>query len=205
MKQKKSIFKNKLFSGLIVILLLILLPIILVQVFTQQDIRQRAAEGDKPNIIIILTDDQRWDLLEKMPQVRQKLQGNGVTFTNSFAATPWCCPGRASILTGLYAHNHGVWTNHAPNGGFQKFKQSDDQTIAVWLKREGYNTGYFGKYLNEYDGKEYIPPGWNEWFAAGNNVDYFRSVINVNGDYKTFQGEYLTDLLTEKAINFIKN
>jgi predicted AlkP superfamily pyrophosphatase or phosphodiesterase len=67
-----------------------------------------AAQGQRPNIILIVTDDQRADFLKYMPTVRTRLAANGVTFTNAFAETPACCPSRASILTGQYTHNHEV-------------------------------------------------------------------------------------------------
>ena len=72
----------------------------------------------------------------------------GVTFEHAFASVPECCPSRASLLTGQYAHNHGVTSNEPPEGGFNAF--ADESTLPVWLEDAGYRTGYVGKYLNGY-------------------------------------------------------
>ena len=62
--------------------------------------RSPAAAARKPNIVLVMTDDQRWDSLWAMPAVRRMLAGRGVTFSNGFVVNPLCCPSRASILTG---------------------------------------------------------------------------------------------------------
>ena len=116
-----------------------------------------------PNIVLINTDDMRLDSLSAMPIVRRLLVDHGVTFTNAFVTTSLCCPSRASMLTGTYAHTHGVWGNAPPLGGFSGFH--DHSTIATWLHAAGYRTGLFGKYLNKYENTRYIPPGWDRWVA----------------------------------------
>jgi N-acetylglucosamine-6-sulfatase len=123
------------------------------------------ARTNRPNIILILTDDQRWDTLWSMPNVQRLLVHHGVTFTNSFVSDSLCCPSRASILTGNYAHTTRVWDNHPPNGGAPAFRRAGDErsTLATWLHADGYDTGLFGKYLNSYGGG--VPPGWDRWVA----------------------------------------
>src|SRR5262249_27028287 len=113
------------------------------------------AEPLQPNIILILTDDQRADTTtsEFMPKLNDELLSAGVNFPNGFASNPVCCPSRSTILTGQYAHTHGVLTNDQgdpqhPTGGAWAF--SDGSTVATWLQTAGYHTGLFGKYLNEY-------------------------------------------------------
>jgi hypothetical protein len=110
-----------------------------------------------PNIVLILTDDQRADTLRFMPNVQRLLVRNGISFTNGYVVNPVCCPSRASILTGDYSHTTMVYTNHPgrPFGGFPAF--DDDSTIGTWLHNDGYHTGLFGKYLNGY-GNQYVPP-----------------------------------------------
>ena len=71
----------------------------------------------RPNIVLIVTDDQRRDTLRYMPSVQRNLRGAGVTFSIATAETPLCCPSRASILTGKYTDNHGIWFNGLPDGG----------------------------------------------------------------------------------------
>jgi arylsulfatase A-like enzyme len=130
------------------------------------------ATTKRPNIIVILTDDQRWDTLWSMPNVRRLLMHHGVTFANSFVSNPLCCPSRATILTGNYAHTTRVYDNHPPHGGAPVFKAHGDErsTIATWLKADGYDTGLFGKYLNSYTGG--VPPGWDRWVAFDYEPDY---------------------------------
>ena len=73
--------------------------------------RRRAADVSRPNIVVILSDDQRWDANSQMKNVQRLLAKHGVTFTNAFVTTSECCPSRASILTGRYSHNTGVLQN----------------------------------------------------------------------------------------------
>lgn len=96
-------------------------------------------KDERPNFLIIVSDDQRFDTMEYMPNTQQLIFDQGVTYTNGFITTPLCCPSRASILTGLYAHNHYVHVN------------TDDlllPTLAEDLHKNGYYTGLVGKYLN---------------------------------------------------------
>src|SRR5918998_5337106 len=65
----------------------------------------------KPNIVFILTDDMRKDELKYMPKTRSVLKAKGMRFSNAFVSNPLCCPSRATIMRGQYAHNTGVWTN----------------------------------------------------------------------------------------------
>lgn len=167
----------------------------------EQNLRQEA-KGGKPNIIVILTDDQRADTLEYMPNVKKDLAKNGVTFDNFISSTPLCCPARASFLSGLYVHNNGIWGNNPPNGGYKAFK--DKSTIGVWMSKAGYRTGFIGKYLNHYTDKK-IPPGWDEWYGRVKNT-YFGYILNENGkfvEYGFAEKDYSTDVYKNIAINFI--
>jgi len=78
---------------------------------------RRPERSGRPNIVVILTDDQEPASLRYMPVVRRWMQKHGLTFRNAFVTTPFCCPSPASLLTGQYAHNHGVITNGAPRRG----------------------------------------------------------------------------------------
>jgi N-acetylglucosamine-6-sulfatase len=137
------------------------------------------APPPRPNVIVILTDDHRWDAFDTthsldgttpvMPEVMEELVANGVTFPNAFVSTGLCCPSRASLLKGQYAHTTNVLNNNPPLGGAGTF--DDSSTLATWLQGQGYSTGLFGKYLNGYSSLwtppalPYVPPGWNEWHA----------------------------------------
>jgi len=122
----------------------------------------------QPNVLVIETDDMRWDDLRWMPSVRRLIQGKGLSFENSFAPYPLCCPSRSSFLSGRYTHNHHVYTHLEPYG-FAAFH--DQHTIATVLEGAGYHTALVGKYLNGYgqqtlrSGKpslDYVPPGWDQ-------------------------------------------
>ena len=81
-------------------------------------IRQQAKAATAPNVVLILTDDQRFDTLWAMPKVKSLLVNHGMTFDNSFVVNPLCCPSRSTILTGQYSHTTGVYKNAPPYGGF---------------------------------------------------------------------------------------
>ena len=159
------------------------------------------AQPARPNILFIITDDQRYDTLEYMPTVRRELVARGISFSNAYATTPLCCPSRASILTGLYAHHHGVLENHGAHGGVNAFDPSS--TIATWLNEAGFRTLLIGKYLNQYKGYE-VPPGWTEWFGLWDNSErYYNYVINDNGKRRVFgyrEEWYSSDVLADEAI-----
>jgi N-acetylglucosamine-6-sulfatase len=166
-------------------------------------------EGDAPNVLVILTDDQRHDTISAMPELRTVLQSKGVTYKNGFVVNSLCCPSRASLLTGGYSHTTGVYSNGPPHGGFASFK--DRSTIATWLQKRGYRTVLIGKYLNGYQNAEYVPPGWDEWYVfsshPGNGGAFFQYSLSENGNevsYDHAADDYSTDVLARKAIGFIR-
>jgi N-acetylglucosamine-6-sulfatase len=163
-----------------------------------------------PNIVFIITDDMRADRLWAMPVVNSELVAHGVKFTNAFVPNPWCCPSRASILTGTYSHTNGVYRNAPPYGGYASFKPAS--TLATWLHGGGYRTGLIGKYFNGYKGTT-IPPGWDEWAAfsggmANEGGAYYNYDFSENGvltHYGSAPEDYSTDLLAGKADAFIRD
>ncbi len=166
----------------------------------------------RPNIILILTDDQPVSTLAYMPNVQKELVAHGVTFSEAFSTTPLCCPSRASILTGLYVFHHGVKTNRAPDGGALAF--NDKSTLAVWLHQAGYRTALMGKYLNGSDElpEGYVPPGWDEWQVfLKRDPDlayYYNYTLSENGtavQHGRNASDYSTDLLAKRAVQFIKD
>ncbi len=169
------------------------------------------ANAARPNIVLILTDDQRWDTVSSvMPTVQNEIAGHGITFTSAFAVNPLCCPSRATILTGRYSHSTGVYGNRPPYGGVGWF--DDSSTIATWLDAAGYRTGYIGKYLNGYGNawqppsinRWFVPPGWDRWFAF--NGGYYGIRVGVDGMNVFFTPEeanYSTDLFTREAVSFL--
>lgn len=168
----------------------------------------RPGAPGKPNILVILTDDQRWDSLGLMPNVQRDLVAKGVNFANTFVVNSLCCPSRASILTGKYSHGTGVYSIGGTYGGFGNFK--DGSTVATWLHSDGYHTGLIGKYFNEYHGT-YVPPGWDYWAAItgvkyGEVSGYYNYNMNQNGvltSYGSAPNDYATDVLAAKALGFL--
>ncbi len=167
-----------------------------------------AGSADRPNIVLISADDMRADDIKFMPRTRKLLGQAGVTFTNALSNNPLCCPARATLLTGQYSHNNGIKGNEYPFGGHKAFWKSgaEHETLPVWLRRTGYNTGFIGKYLNHYgsmdpteyaEGPRYIPPGWNDWHASvGKVMAYYCPTLNDDGKLHRYAGKYQTDLYT---------
>ena len=92
-----------------------------------------SAPAEKPNVIMILTDDLDKASISRMPNLRSLLIEQGTTFENAFVTDPLCCPSRATILRGQYAHNHGVLGNWWPRGGSRKFRElgREGSTVAT--------------------------------------------------------------------------
>jgi arylsulfatase A-like enzyme len=170
----------------------------------------------QPNIVFVLTDDESMNLLHYMPNVLT-MQQQGLTFNDYFVSDSLCCPSRASILSGNLPHDTGVYSNVGQHGGFNQFytRGEEQHTFAVALKRAGYRTAMMGKYLNGYMGAggkpsaappTYVPPGWTRWDVAGWGYPEFNYVLNENGALQSYgdqPSDYLTDVLADKAVDFI--
>ncbi|GAB3934338.1 hypothetical protein GCM10027614_07170 [Micromonospora vulcania] len=177
--------------------------------------RTRPGARRTANIIFVLTDDLAWNLVQYLPQVRQ-LQNEGVTFTNYTVTDSLCCPSRSSILTGKLPHNTGVFTNGGADGGFAVFKGrgNENRTFATALQGKGYRTAFLGKYLNGYlpadtqgGALPYVPPGWSEWYVAGNGYPEYNYDLNENHTvvhYGSAPADYLTNVLSRKGKDFIQ-
>jgi N-acetylglucosamine-6-sulfatase len=186
-------------------------PVLALALLAGSLIRALPAHSDsstRPNIVFILTDDQRFDTLWAMPTVQQDLVSRGITLSNYFLADPLCCPSRSSIMRGQYPHGTGVYNNDTgPFGGYGRFHEmgDDESNIATWLHDAGYRTGLVGKYLNGYNGPmaSIVPPGWDTWNALV-DTSYYNFAESENGVFTRFySGQYQTDVLGQQALNFI--
>ena len=157
-------------------------------------------QATKPNVIVIVTDDQR-EGLQVMKKTRAAFEGSGRVFPNAFVTTPLCCPARASIMTGKYVHNHGVMSN-----GEEDWKDLEHtQTVQRYLDNAGYRTALFGKFLNHWP-VEMDPPNFDEWALLPDvtgRLGYYGSKWNVNGDIKTIS-RYSTRYLSDTTVDFIE-
>ena len=162
------------------------------------------APAERPNVVVIMTDDQDFRSMSVMPKTRRLIGAAGVTFDRNFVNYPLCCPSRATFLTGQYAHNHGVLWNNFPDGGYRLLDGSE--TLPVWMGRAGYRTIHIGKYLNEYgeDDPTEVPKGWDDWYGGVDptTYDYYGMTINHNGSLETYartRRNYSTDVYTRLA------
>jgi arylsulfatase A-like enzyme len=167
----------------------------------------------KPNVVVIMTDDQTVEEMRVLAQTKALIADAGVTFDNSFSSFPLCCPSRSTFLTGQYAHNHGVLENEAPTGGY--YRLNSENTLPVWLSKAGYTTIHVGKYLNAYGSKDptEVPPGWSDWHSTIDPYTYqmWGYKMNDNGIVSTYgdidvedPALYQTDVFRAKAISAIQ-
>ena len=152
------------------------------------------SKDKRPNFVIIMADDQRYDTMQWMPQTQALIFDHGITFSQSISPTPLCCPARACTFTGLYAHNEGVYTNLD--------KLSDKhETVFMALHDHGYYTGLVGKYLNTWLGE--MRPEFDFWVSQpGSVAAYENPNLNVNGKWGIRPG-YITDVETNYVLQFL--
>lgn len=158
----------------------------------------------RPNIILVVTDDQDVASVGLMPKLDARIKSKGVSFTNAFVTSSWCAPSRGSILTGRYPGRFGGLAKGYPqlHGALEK------TSLAPLLHQAGYRTAFIGKYMNRYglSHPRYMPPGWDEWTALIDENSYYDFRMNENGrivEYGNSPADYVTDVLAGKALNFL--
>jgi arylsulfatase A-like enzyme len=176
----------------------------------------------RPNVVLVMSDDQALETQRYMPRTNDLLGRGGVTFNNNFVSYSLCCPSRSTLLTGQYAHNHDVRGNTLPAGGYSKIAPHLGNSLPVWLQRAGYYTGHIGKFLNGYGNTSpdtEVPPGWSEWYGALDDPDAFTGgtytmygyTLNENGSIVHYGSTpdvvdpptYQTDVYAAKAADFV--
>lgn len=173
----------------------------------------RGQVDPRPNVIVVVTDDQSADSIPNPYAVMPFLQHRAldpddhwIVFENGYVNTPLCCPSRATMLTGRFAHHTGILDNEDA----ELFDEGS--TLATWLHGEGYHTGLVGKYLNLYpfERPAYVPTGWDRWWGRQHGP-----VTSLYYDYSLFEqdhlvpygdddADYATDVLAGKASAFVR-
>src|SRR4051794_17332639 len=170
--------------------------------------------GDgRPTIVIVLTDDQRIATIgpTRMPHVWSTLRRLGTSYPNASIPTSLCCPSRASILTGLYAHSTRVFSNMLPYGSWDLFHSQglEDHTVAVALHDAGYHTALVGKYLNGSFptalAAGYTPPGWDDFVSFTTSPNYYDYALNDGRTYGEDPADYSTDVLAAHAEQIVRD
>jgi arylsulfatase A-like enzyme len=130
--------------------------------------------GSRPNVVLLVTDDQTLEEMRGLPQTSALIGGQGTSFSRAYISYPLCCPSRAAILTGQYMHDNGVHGNSPPEGGWPRFHTEglEQRDLPVWLRSAGYYNVQIGKYLNGYGGSPPpVPPDWDEWYGKLSEYD----------------------------------
>lgn len=165
----------------------------------------------RPNVVVLMTDDQTLRSMRALPRTRALIGDAGARFANAFVSNPRCCPSRATFLTGQYSHNNGVFTNGPPIGGWQRLRGTSNW-LPTWLQGAGYRTVHVGKFLNHYgrDDPTEVPPGWDEWYGTVDPTTYryYGYTVNENGLLRTYGRDhdprfYSTDFASRRAAGIV--
>jgi arylsulfatase A-like enzyme len=181
------------FTGVTSLATLVLASAVFGEPVTAQSTEPHTPPARRPNLLVIITDDQRAETMHVMPRTRRWFEARGTSFTNAYITTPLCCPSRASFFTGQFAHNHGVLTNE------DALKLDQRGIVQRYLKRHGYRTAIIGKYLNRW-GIKRNPPHFDRWVVPVAGYEDLR--FNVNGTRRRIRG-YVTDILANHAVQQI--
>jgi N-acetylglucosamine-6-sulfatase len=161
-----------------------------------------AENAPRPNVVFVLVDDLRWDDLgcaghpfAQTPNI-DRVAHEGARFLNAFATTPLCSPSRGTILTGQYAHAHGIIDNTERSQHSHRLK-----TFPQELQKAGYETAFFGKWHMGNDSSR--RPGFDRWFCLKGQGSSFDPVVTDEDREEKITG-YVTDILNERSVEFIR-
>jgi N-acetylglucosamine-6-sulfatase len=165
--------------------------------------------SSKPNVVVIMTDDQTAAQMRALPSTRRLIGRTGVDFKRFYVTDPLSSPSRATLLTGQYAHNSGVTSDAGPNA-LPALRESE--TLGPWLQDAGYRTAFVGKYVDGYslDDPEDVPPGWTEWHALTDPTAerYYDYEINDDGELRHYgdsADDYKTRVLGHLAVDAVRH
>ena len=158
-----------------------------------------ATAATQPDVIIILTDDQRAGTEQGMPFTWDYFSTLGTYYPNAQVPTNLCCPSRAALLTGRYAHETNVWTNfNNDRGGYEAYRPHENNALPKALQEQGYETSMYGKLLNGFSGYKTDATGWDNLHQFV-KADYWGSVNGLPGT------GYTTDTLRNGVTQQLAN
>lgn len=197
----------------------------------QQSLIGEKKSTKRPNMVFILTDDQDLHMksMPYMPYLKKHLLDRGTFYQRHYCTIALCCPSRVSLWTGKAGHNTNVTDVNPPygvlvvqyptlfvradvrTGGYPKFASQglNDAWLPVWLQNAGYNTYYTGKLFNAHTIENYNSPhpkGFtgSDFLLDPHTYEYLNASFQRNRDPPVRnEGEYSTDLITEKAYGFL--
>jgi arylsulfatase A-like enzyme len=152
----------------------------------------------RPNIVLITTDDMTDYDLQWMPQTKRLMRSRGFEFTEFLSPHPLCCPARAELMTGQYAHNNGVLSNKGSRGG--SALRDRDNNVGRWLHDAGYQTAFVGKFFNQFD--RVVPLGWDH-FNYSMRGTYAPYDFNYSEEPRPIEDEYTADYVGRKTIDYV--
>ncbi len=126
--------------------------------------RTATAQASKPNVLLIMTDDQPYHTIEVMESLRNRVVAASMRFDNGYVATPVCGPARGSVLTGKWSHNTGL---EKMKGAWRDLVDSGElaRNVATRLKGVGYSCHLSGKFTNDLSSGKWVCPGFESWWA----------------------------------------
>lgn len=168
----------------------------------QKNQLEKIKDGKRRNIIFILSDDHRYDFMGFMGKPKfletpnmDRMAREGAHLENAFVTTALCSPSRASILTGLYSHKHGVVDNNSP-------VPEETHFFPQYLQQIGYETAFMGKW-HMGDANDEPRPGFDKWISFRGQGEYYDPTLNIDGKRSKVEG-YISDLLTDYAIEWLQ-
>ncbi len=203
MKHNASKF-NRIRVKLMILIIFLLLTSKSLNAAEKNDVNKTSKnQKQHKNIIFILSDDHRYDAMGFMKTIdfletpnMDKLALQGAHLKNACVSTALCSPSRASILTGMYAHKHGVVDNMSA-------VPSDLVFFPEYLQKLGYETAFIGKWhMGEVQGDDNPRKGFNKWISFKGQGEYFNPELNIDGKRIKKEG-YITDILTDYAIEWM--